>query len=126
MNEEVLNKDFSSKSKNKFEFNFHNKKVIFEIDQLASKSEKSIICRYGNTTVLTVLTVKQLTKSVNSFFPLSISFEEKFYAVGRIPNSFGKREGKPSYDAVTAARLIDRSLRNFFPTSSDQEVQINN
>ncbi|CAJ0865651.1 13928_t:CDS:10 [Entrophospora sp. SA101] len=87
------------------------KKVIFEIDQLASKSDKSIICRYGNTTVLTVLTVKQLTKSVNSFFPLSISFEEKFYAVGRIPNAFGKREGKPSYDAITAARLIDRSLR---------------
>jgi len=126
MNEEVLNKDFSSKSKNKFKFNFHNKAVIFEIDQLASKSDKSIICRYGNTTVLTVLTIKQLTKSVNSFFPLSISFEEKFYAIGRIPNVFGKREGKPSYDAITAARLIDRSLRSFFPFPSNQEVQITN
>jgi polyribonucleotide nucleotidyltransferase len=126
MNEEVLNKDFSSKSKNKFKFNFHNKEVIFEIDQLASKSDKSIICRYGNTTVLTVLTIKQLTKSVNSFFPLSISFEEKFYAIGRIPNVFGKREGKPSYDAITAARLIDRSLRSFFPFPSNQEVQITN
>ncbi|CAG8472150.1 2687_t:CDS:2 [Scutellospora calospora] len=108
-------KDFSSKSKKRFEFNFENKEVIFEIDQLASKSDKSIICRYGNTTVLTVLTVKQLTKNVNSFFPLTITFEEKFYAVGRIPNVFGKREGRPSYDAITAARLIDRSLRSFFP-----------
>jgi polyribonucleotide nucleotidyltransferase len=75
---------------------------------------------------LTVLTTKQLTKTVHSFFPLTITFEEKFYAVGRIPNAFGKREGKPSYDAITSARLIDRSLRNFFPLSGQQEVQITN
>jgi polyribonucleotide nucleotidyltransferase len=126
MNKNILYEGFSDKKENKFEFSFQNKKVIFEIDQLASKSDKSIICRYGNTTVLTVLTIKKLEKSVNSFFPLSISFEEKFYAVGRIPNVFGKREGRPSYDAVTVARLIDRSLRNFFPFPSNQEVQITN
>src|SRR3954462_10335473 len=126
MSENDFKQDFSPNSKNRFEFNFHDKKVIFEIDQLASKSDKSIICRYGNTTVLTVLTLKKLTKTVNSFFPLTITFEEKFYAVGRIPNVFGKREGKPSYDAITAARLIDRSLRSFFPFPSQQEVQITN
>ena len=85
-----------------------------------------MLCRYGNTTILTVLTVKQLTKNISSFFPLSVSFEEKFYAIGRIPNVFNKREGKPSYDAVTAARLIDRSLRSFFPPTAPQEVQITN
>ncbi|MEG7978806.1 MAG: hypothetical protein NY202_02685 [Mollicutes bacterium UO1] len=126
MNEGIIKGHFSSKSKNKFEFNFQGKEVTFELDQLASKSDKSVICRYGNTTVLTVLTIKKLTKKVNSFFPLSISFEEKFYSVGRIPNVFGKREGKPSYDAITAARLIDRSLRSFFPFPSNQEVQITN
>src|SRR2546430_790884 len=126
MSESVFKQNFSNKPKNRFEFNFHDKEVIFEIDQLASKSNKSIICRYGNTTVLTVLTVKQLIKNVNSFFPLTITFEEKFYAVGRIPNVFGKREGRPSYDAITAARLIDRSLRSFFPFPSNQEVQITN
>src|SRR3954451_9002978 len=126
MNEDELKKNFPNKLEKIFKFNFQNQEVIFEIDQLATKSDKSIICRYGNTTVLTVLTVKKLAKNVNSFFPLTITFEEKFYAIGRIPNAFGKREGKPSYDAITAARLIDRSLRNFFPTSSDQEVQINN
>jgi len=126
MSEGTLKQNFPGKSKNRFEFNFHNQAVIFEIDQLASKSDKSIICRYGNTTVLTVLTIKQLTKRVNSFFPLTITFEEKFYAVGRIPNVFGKREGKPSYDAITAARLIDRSLRSFFPFPSSQQVQITN
>jgi len=126
MSESTFKQGFSEKPKSRFEFKFHDKEVIFEIDQLASKSDKSVICRYGNTTVLTVLTLKKLTKSVNSFFPLTITFEEKFYAVGRIPNVFGKREGKPSYDAITAARLIDRSLRSFFPFPSQQEVQINN
>ena len=126
MNESVFKQNVSSNSKSRFEFKFHNKEVIFEIDQLASKSDKSVICRYGNTTVLTVLTFKKLAKKVNSFFPLAITFEEKFYAVGRIPNVFGKREGKPSYDAITAARLIDRSLRSFFPFPSQQEVQITN
>ncbi|CAI2173561.1 600_t:CDS:2 [Funneliformis geosporum] len=115
MSESIFKQNFPGNSKNRFEFNFHDKKVIFEIDQLASKSDKSVICRYGNTTVLTVLTLKKLTKTINSFFPLTITFEEKFYAVGRIPNAFTKREGRPSYDAITAARLIDRSLRSFFP-----------
>jgi len=126
MSENIFKRDLSNQKKNRFEFSFQNKEVIFEVDQLASKSDKSILCRYGNTTVLSVLTVKQLTRNVNSFFPLTITFEEKFYAVGRIPNAFAKREGKPSYDAITAARLIDRSLRSFFPTSGNQEVQINN
>ena len=115
------------KEKKQFKFNFRNKKLVFEVDQLAIKSDKSILCRYGNTTVLTVLMVKELTKKkIASFFPLTISFEEKFYAVGRIPGGFNKREGKPSYDAVTIARLIDRSLRSFFPLGVNQEVQIIN
>ncbi|CAI2162426.1 10706_t:CDS:2 [Funneliformis geosporum] len=118
MSENIFKKDLPKQKKNRFEFNFQGKEVIFEVDQLASKSDKSILCRYGNTTVLTVLTIKQLTKNVNSFFPLTITFEEKFYAVGRIPNAFTKREGRPSYDAITAARLIDRSLRICFLSPS--------
>ncbi|CAI2173070.1 7567_t:CDS:2 [Funneliformis geosporum] len=121
MSESVFKQNFPGNSKNRFEFNFHDKKVIFEIDQLASKSDKSVICRYGNTTVLTVLTLKKLTKTVNSFFPLTITFEEKFYAVGRIPNAFTKREGRPSYDAITAARLIDRSLRTAVMVGQDEK-----
>ncbi|CAG8807341.1 174_t:CDS:2, partial [Racocetra persica] len=100
--------------------------VIFAIDQVASKSDKSILGRYGNTTILTVLIAKELTKNINSFFPLTIAVEEKFYAVGRIPAGFNKREGKSSYDAVIIARLIDRSLRSFFPLGAHQEVQIIN
>ena len=127
MSEGVFKQNFPSRSKNKFEFTFHNKEVIFEIDQLASKSDKSILGRYGNTAVLTVLMVKELPKNrVAAFFPLTISVEEKFYAVGRIPAGFTKREGKPSHDAITTARLIDRTLRSFFPVEKSQEVQIIN
>jgi polyribonucleotide nucleotidyltransferase len=126
MSEGDLKENFFNEQKNRFEFSFQGQVVVFEIDQLATKSEKSILCRYGKTTVLTALTVKQLAKEVNYFFPLTVTFEEKFYAVGRIPGAFGKRESKPSYDAITAARMVDRSLRNFFPLGGNQEVQINN
>jgi polyribonucleotide nucleotidyltransferase len=121
-----MNKSQEKENK-RFEFKFQGKEIVFEIDQLATRSDKSILARYGNTTVLTVLLVKELSpKKIIPFFPLTVSVEEKFYAVGRIPASFNRREGKPSYDAITTARLIDRSLRNFFPTVGHQEVQIIN
>ncbi|CAJ0769245.1 11062_t:CDS:1, partial [Entrophospora sp. SA101] len=102
------------------------KKIIFEIDQLATKSEKSILCRYGNTVVLTVLCLKQSAEASKlNFVPLTIFFEEKFYSVGKIPAVFNKREGKPDYNSFTIARLIDRSLRSFFPLGNQYEIQIN-
>jgi polyribonucleotide nucleotidyltransferase len=122
----IMNENQKSEQ-SKFEFNLGEKKLIFEIDQLATKSDKSILCRYGDTTILTALIVKELTQDCpTSFFPLTISVEEKFYSVGRIPTTFNKREGRPSCDAITTARLIDRSLRSFFPLGSNQEVQIIN
>jgi polyribonucleotide nucleotidyltransferase len=116
----------SGSKKNVFEFFFCGKKIIFEIDKIAIKSDKSILCRYGKTTILTVLTVKELDKESGSNFPLKISMDEKFYAIGRIPGSFEKREGKPSHDSITTSRLIDRSLRPFFPEDAKQEVQLTN
>ena len=109
----------------RFETNFQGKKLIFEIDQLATKSEKSILCRYGNTTVLTALCLKQSKEASNlNFAPLTVFFEEKFYSVGKIPAVFSKREGKPDYNSITIARLIDRSLRSFL--SNQYEIQITN
>jgi polyribonucleotide nucleotidyltransferase len=114
-------------SRKKFEFDFQGKKLIFEIDQLATKSEKSVLCRYGNTVVLTVLCLKRSTEVSNlNFVPLTIFFEEKFYSVGKIPAVFNKREGKPDYNSVTIARLIDRSLRSFFSLGGQHEIQITN
>lgn len=114
-------------NENSFEYNFEGKKLVFEIDNIAVKCSKSVICRFENTVVLTVLTVKKGTKKVYPFFPLSVFFEERSYASGRIPNVFNRREGKPNYDAIKAARLIDHSLRNFFSSNEiDLEVQISN
>ena len=108
-----------------FEFAFQGKKLIFEIDQLATKSERSILCRYGNTMVLTVLCLKQSKEPSNlNFVPLTVFFEEKFYSVGKIPAVFSKREGKPDYNSITIARLIDRSVRSFL--SNQYEIQITN
>src|SRR4051794_11209782 len=104
----------NTSSNKKFTFDFQGKRLIFEIDQLAKSSEKSVLCRYGNTTILTVLCLKELKENLG-FVPLTIFFEEKFYSVGKIPAVFNKREGKPDYNSVTIARLIDRSLRSFFP-----------
>ncbi|CAJ0896436.1 4026_t:CDS:2 [Entrophospora sp. SA101] len=94
---------------------------------VATKSEKSILCRYGDTVVLTVLCLKQSAKASKlNFVPLTIFFEEKFYSVGKIPAVFNKREGKPDYNSVTIARLIDRSIRSFFPLGGQYEIQITN
>lgn len=115
----------NSPIRKKFEFDFQGKRLIFEIDQLATKSEKSVLCRYGNTVVLTVLCIKQSIEVSNlNFVPLTIFFEEKFYSVGKIPAVFNRREGKPDYNSVTIARLVDRSLRSFFPLGGQYEIQI--
>ena len=117
----------NNSTQKKFEFSFQGKKIIFEIGQLATKSEKSILCRYGDTVILTVLCLKQSTEASKlNFVPLTVFFEEKFYSVGKIPAVFNKREGKPDYNSVTIARLIDRSIRSFFPLGSQYEIQITN
>src|SRR5207247_10329043 len=101
--------------------------LIFEINQLATKIEKSILCSYGNTTVLTVLCLKQSKEASSlNFVPLTVFFEEKFYSVGKIPAVFSKREGKPDYNSIAIARLIDRSIRSFFPLGGQYEIQITN
>lgn len=116
----------SNFAKKSFEFIFQTKKITFEIDQLATKSEKSVLCRYGDTVVLTTLCLKKLKESSLNFVPLTIFFEEKFYSVGKIPAAFSKREGKPDYNSVTIARLIDRSLRSYLSIEDGYEIQITN
>src|SRR5437763_5317811 len=113
---------------NSFEFSLEGKKIIFKIDNLSNKNNRSIVGYFGNTVVLTTLIVKKL-KSEHSFpfFPLTVFFEERLYAVGKIPSNFNKREGKTSNEGIIISRLIDRSLRNLFPIDERKhEVQIFN
>jgi len=110
-----------------FEFEFQGKKLIFEIDKLASKSGRSVLCRYGNTTVLTTLTsVSSVINRFSDFLHLTVFLEERFYSIGKFPGNFGRREGKPSEEAIKAARRIDRTLRSFFCKGITDDIQITN
>ncbi|WNE41435.1 MAG: Polyribonucleotide nucleotidyltransferase [Mycoplasmataceae bacterium] len=116
---------YNKKEKKFFSFDFQGKNVTFEIDSLALRSDKSILCRYGNTTVLTTLCTKNVEEDVD-FVKLTVFLEEKFYSIGRIPAGFNKREARSSYDAILISRLIDRSLRSCLSISDKKEIQITN
>ena len=100
------------------------KELTLEVNRVGFRSTSSVLVTYGDTVVLGSVVVG--TKPVvQDFFPLSISYEEKFYAAGKISGSkFIKREGKPSDEAVLVGRLIDRPIRPLFPKGYRQEVQV--
>ena len=100
------------------------KELSLEVNRVGFRTTSSVLVRYGDTVVLGSVVVG--TKPVvQDFFPLSIDYEEKFYAAGKISGSkFIKREGKPSDDAVLIGRLIDRPIRPLFPKGYRQEVQV--
>ncbi|MEG1597098.1 MAG: polyribonucleotide nucleotidyltransferase [Bacilli bacterium] len=108
-----------------FEFNFRGKKLIVENGEMAKQSNAAVLVRYEDTVVLTALNRK--TDEVETdFFPLMVLYQEKQYAVGKIPGGFIKRETRPTEAATLAARLIDRPLRPLFPEGFNKEVQIVN
>ena len=84
----------------------------------------AVLCQYGETTVLCTVTASARPKDGIDYFPLSVDFNEKLYAVGRIPGSFMRREGRPSLPAVLASRLIDRPMRPLFPSDLRNDVVI--
>ena len=86
-----------------------------EVGKLAELANASAMVRYGETSVLVAVTASPRPRDGIDFFPLSVDFEEKLYAVGRIPGSFMRREGQPSLPAVLASRLIDRPIRPPLP-----------
>ncbi len=96
-----------------------------EIGQVAKQASGAVLVRYGDTVVLTAAVGSKEAKDV-SFFPLTVNYEEKMYAVGKIPGGFIKREGRPSEHATLTARLIDRPLRPMFPDGFRNEVQVTN
>jgi len=100
------------------------RELTLEVNRVGFRTTSSVLVRYGDTVVLGSVVVSE--KPVEQdFFPLSIDYEEKFYAAGRIPGSkFIKREGKPSDNAVLVGRLIDRPIRPLFPKGYRQEVQV--
>ena len=98
--------------------------LTIEVGKVAELCAASAVVKYGETTVLVAVTVAPRPRDGVDFFPLSVDFEEKLYAVGRIPGSFMRREGRPSLPAVLASRLIDRPMRPLFPYDFRNDVCI--
>ncbi|EMR14439.1 MULTISPECIES: polyribonucleotide nucleotidyltransferase [Candidatus Phytoplasma] len=108
-----------------FETTFENNLLIIEVNKLAKQANSSILVRYKDTVLLSVLVIGDNEVSLD-YLPLMIFYQEKFYAAGKIPGNFSKREGKPSDAGILNARLIDRTLRPLFIKNFNKEIQIVN
>ena len=118
----ITHKEFPNYKK--YEIMYEGRPLSMEVGKLAELCNSAVLVKYGETTVLVTCTASARPKDGIDYFPLSVDFNEKLYAVGRIPGSFMRREGKPSLPAVLASRLIDRPMRPLFPTDLRNDVVI--
>lgn len=109
--------------KHVFSTELAGKSLTVEVGQLAKQANGAVLVRYGDTVVLSTVTASKEPKNL-SFFPLTVNYEERLYAVGKIPGGFIKREGRPSEKAILASRLIDRPIRPLFAEGFRNEVQV--
>ena len=100
--------------------------LTLQTGKIAKQADASVLCRYGDTVVLVAVVASKELKEGQDFFPLTVDFQERYYAAGRIPGGFFKREAKPSDRATLSARLIDRPCRPLFPEDflSDTNVTV--
>ena len=118
----ITNKQFPNYKK--YEIMYEGRPLSMEVGKLAELCNAAVLVKYGETTVLVTCTASARPKDGIDYFPLAVDFNEKLYAVGRIPGSFMRREGKPSLPAVLASRLIDRPMRPLFPSDLRNDVVI--
>ncbi|MDQ0227559.1 polyribonucleotide nucleotidyltransferase [Metabacillus niabensis] len=109
--------------KQTFSIEWAGRNLTVEIGQLAKQANGAVLVRYGDTAVLSTATASKEPKPLD-FFPLTVNYEERLYAVGKIPGGFIKREGRPSEKAILASRLIDRPIRPLFADGFRNEVQV--
>ncbi len=107
-----------------FETTYAGRPLVIETGKLAQLANGSCVVRYGETVVLVTATASAKPRDGIDFFPLSVDFEERLYAVGRFPGSFMRREGRPSERAILASRQIDRPMRPLFPKDLRNDVSI--
>lgn len=110
-------------TKHEYSMNWAGRKLTVEIGQLAKQANGAVMVRYGDTAVLSTATASKEPKNLD-FFPLTCNYEERLYAVGKIPGGFIKREGRPSEKAILASRLIDRPIRPLFAEGFRNDVQV--
>ena len=105
-----------------FETELAGRKLIIESGKTSELANGNVWVRYGETVVMVNVTASKEPKEGIDFFPLSVDYEEKLYAAGKIPGSFTKREGKPADKAILTSRAIDRPLRPLFPKDFRNDV----
>jgi polyribonucleotide nucleotidyltransferase len=98
--------------------------LSLETGVLANQANAAVVVRYGESVVLVTATMSQNARADIDFFPLIVDFEERKYAVGKIPGGFIKRGGRPSDESIVQGRLVDRSIRPLFPKGMRNEVQV--
>lgn len=113
----------SMNEKKVYSYEWAGKPLVVEVGQFAKQANGAVMVRYGDTAVLVSATASRKPKQTD-FFPLTVNYEEKMYAAGKIPGGFIKREGRPSERAILTSRLIDRPIRPLFPDGFRNEVQV--
>lgn len=113
-------------AKQEFHLDFCDRGITVETGEIAKQADGAVIIRYGDTVTLSTACASNQAKEGIDFFPLTVSFEEKLYSVGKIPGGFLRREGRPSEHATLTARMIDRPIRPLFAEGFRNEVQVVN
>ena len=103
---------------------FGKNDLILETGRIAKQANGSVMVTYGGTVVLVTACMSREIREGQGFFPLTVEYQEKTYAAGRIPGGFFKREGRPSESEILTSRLIDRPIRPLFPEGLFNEVQV--
>src|SRR5699024_6557379 len=106
-----------------FSTTINGSKYTVEVGELAKQAKGACMIHYGDSSVLATVTASKEPKDL-PFFPLTVNYEERLYAVGKIPHGFIKRERRPSEKAILSSRLIDRPIRPLFPDGFRNEVQV--
>src|SRR5262252_6609457 len=108
----------------KVELDFHGRPLSVEVGKLAKQADGAALVRYGETVVLVTAVAAKDLKIDTDFFPLTVDYQERTFAAGKIPGGFFKREGRPSEKEILTCRLIDRSIRPLFSDGLRCETQV--
>lgn len=107
-----------------FELELYGKKMSFEVGRLAKQANASVLAKHGNTALLVTAVLAEKAREGLDFFPLLVDYEERYYAAGKVPGGFIKREGRPSESAILSGRMVDRSIRSLFPEWMRHDVHV--
>ena len=107
-----------------FELELYGKKMSFETGRIAKQANAAFLAQHGNTAVLVTAVLAEKAREGLDFFPLLVDFEERYYAAGKVPGGFIKREGRPSESAILSGRMVDRSIRSLFEDWMRNDVHV--